>query len=767
MTADPSSQSVEAFLERFFGGENRIELTDVEGAAPGARWARLGPWVAPLRLLPPHPTLLPCWRRSGQRAGHVDWYALVFSERQLRGFSEELLAFVGPTYSTFRGHHAPLDPADPVEAAVLTFTGGRGFRFRAGLSKEDGAAMWKALERWRSVRGRRRERAPEVPRTTWRLLRDFQMSLRAGQPDLAEGHMRVLESECRLDARNLLFLRVQLLAESGRWNELLALPELPDLLRIRYPAPVAQALIEAVYLTHLASFEAAGDAAGAVASFRRDILPEYASLYVTRRGLRSSEALTSFMLAAVAGDPPDRRQGAEVLQIAQSEGLAGGFMYALAALLPAPAAAPAADPLSLAVEAVLDSDYEAALTYAKEAPAGLHRMRILFDCAHALATVQAEAAAVMALDALPETERTAFLAIPLNREFHARLAGNAAGTVVPFGGAAAVPTDWVAWVRRLNTDPTWSRARALQVAQQGALEWSVAALRAHPVAVEELVAVLQATRSPEADETLHLVLPSLIVYLQRDRNTPSREFAPLYEAVIELLVMGTSGGEEDRALFFDLTAALLAFGMTPEQYRVIVGEAVSLWDRYHAPATLTWALDYLDLLLAYPCPDTATRASLLHALLGRLGAFHRKVEDEQWRMLRLLCSDLGEPATFEGLGAPPAAVTAIETDPLEALGKRTIAIYTLTERAGRRAAEVLKRRAPGVRVDLFHDVVGSDRLEQAARNADVFVVVTASATHAATGVIDAERPPSRPLLRPAGKGTASILQSIQTYLEQS
>lgn len=766
MTPEGAIPDTQLFLEQFFGGENRIELKDVE-ARSGASWARLAPWVAPLRLSSPQPTLLPCWRRSGPRAGQVDWYALVFSERQLRGFSEELLAFVGPTYSTFRGHHAPLAPADPVEAAVLAFTGGRGFRFRAGLSKEEGAAMWNALERWRSVRGRRRERSPEVPRTTWRLLRDFQMALRAGQPDLAEGHVRVLESESRLDARNLLFLRVQLLAESGRWTELLSLPELPDLLRVRYPAPVAQALIQAVYRTRLAGHEVASDPSGAVATFRRDILPQFGALYASMRGLRSPEALASFMLAALAGDPPDRRLSVEVLQIAHSEGLAGGFVDVLATLLPAPAPEPAADPLSLAIEAVLDSDYDAALTYAQEAPPGLRRTRILFDCARALGTVRAEAAAVLALDELPEADRTAFLAIPLNREFHARLAGSAAGVAASLGGAEAVPAGWPAWVRRLNTDPAWSRARALQVAQQGALEWSVAALRADPLAIEELVTGLQATRLPEPDETLHLVLPSLIAYLQRDGDTPSREFAPLYEAVIELLVMGTAGGEEDRALFFDLTAALLALGTTPERYRSIVGEAVALWDRYHAPATLTWALDYLDLLIAHPCPDPAARAALLHALLGRLGSFHRKVEDEQWRMLRLLCGDLGEPETFEALGAPPPAIAAIQTDPLEALGKRTIAIYTLTESAGRRAAEVLKRRAPGVRVDLFHDLVGSDRLEHAARSADLFVVVTASATHAATGVIDAERPRGRPLLRPAGKGTASILQSIERHLEQS
>jgi hypothetical protein len=61
-------------------------------------------------------------------------------------------------------------------------------------------------------------------------------------------------------------------------------------------------------------------------------------------------------------------------------------------------------------------------------------------------------------------------------------------------------------------------------------------------------------------------------------------------------------------------------------------------------------------------------------------------------------------------------------------------------------------------------LVGSDRLQHAARTADLFVVVTGSASHAATGFIEAKRPASLPLLHPTGKGTASILQVVQAYL---
>jgi hypothetical protein len=49
----------------------------------------------------------------------------------------------------------------------------------------------------------------------------------------------------------------------------------------------------------------------------------------------------------------------------------------------------------------------------------------------------------------------------------------------------------------------------------------------------------------------------------------------------------------------------------------------------------------------------------------------------------------------------------------------------------------------------------------------VFIVATASAKHAATGFIDAHRSRDLPTLRPAGKGTASMLRALHDYLRSA
>jgi hypothetical protein len=70
-------------------------------------------------------------------------------------------------------------------------------------------------------------------------------------------------------------------------------------------------------------------------------------------------------------------------------------------------------------------------------------------------------------------------------------------------------------------------------------------------------------------------------------------------------------------------------------------------------------------------------------------------------------------------------------------------------------------------VSLCHDLDASKRLKQLAKQTDVFVMVTASAKHAATSAIEDNRPAGMPLLRPAGKGSASMLRVMREHLENA
>jgi hypothetical protein len=95
-----------------------------------------------------------------------------------------------------------------------------------------------------------------------------------------------------------------------------------------------------------------------------------------------------------------------------------------------------------------------------------------------------------------------------------------------------------------------------------------------------------------------------------------------------------------------------------------------------------------------------------------------------------------------------------------------IAVYTLTESAGAQASEALKALAPEVSVRINSDHGGSRPLRALAENADLFVVVAASATHAATDFIRMKRG-DRPLVYTAGRGAISILRAVEEWAMRS
>ena len=94
---------IQTFLDRFFSKPNLLNPE----SKPEIRH-----WIDRLILPEPLATVVPCWCEGKV----IDWYGLAFDARQLRELGESLTAFVGPTYTTFRGQLARLDPADPIEA---------------------------------------------------------------------------------------------------------------------------------------------------------------------------------------------------------------------------------------------------------------------------------------------------------------------------------------------------------------------------------------------------------------------------------------------------------------------------------------------------------------------------------------------------------------------------------------------------------------------------------------------------------------------------
>jgi len=477
------------FLEHFFGDGNQIKLDAIESANGSARM--LQPWLT--RLERNLPSVLPCKHDRG-----TDWYGVARSERELRSLGEYLTAFVGPTWSTFRGQRAQLDLNNPVEASVQAFTSGFAFKFQ-GTSDSNGKShdVWEALKQMRQVLDRRVDQTYETPRATGRVLRDFYMALQACDRPAAEAQLHYLKTHNRLDPQNLLFLKVRMLSDLAAWAELLALPELPDLLGTRRPYEVTQALIRAVYQQELYRFEVTKAAQSAVTYFYEGILPQYSSLYIARSKSRQPETIKSFMLLAIGRAEPDVALKDELLNTPglQPDDLV--YLQQLANLVATPdslSSSTIADPLKQAEEANRDFDYNQVLIWASQSPPSLQKVRLLFDAFYDLRTLDSQREALVAFQELSSNEQEVISRTRYGKDQLELLQG----FIHP---VEKVPDNWVEWIQQLVQNPQWDLA--LDVARRGEQEWDISDLVTEHGAILQFRKLLEtASGQPEAEQTL-------------------------------------------------------------------------------------------------------------------------------------------------------------------------------------------------------------------------------------------------------------------------
>lgn len=741
------------FLEHFFGDGNQIKLDAIESAGGSARM--LQPWL--IRLEQNLPSVLPCKHDRG-----TDWYGVAQSDRELRSLREDLTAFVGPTWSTFRGQRAQLDLNNPVEASVQAFTGGFAFKFQ-GTSDSSGRSreVWQALELMRQVLNHREPSISKAPRATGRVLRDFYMALQASDRSAAEAQLHYLKTRNRLDPQNLLFLKVRMLSDLAAWEELLALPELPDLLGTRRPYEVTQALIRAVYQQELYRFESTKAAQSAVTYFYESIFPQYSNLYVSRSNSRQPETIKSFMLLAIGRTEPDVALKDELLNLPGLNPDDSAYLQQLANLVPTPVSLPSptiADPLKQAEEANQRFDYDQVLIWASQAPSSLQKVRLLFDAFYDLRTLDSQREALVAFQELSSNDQEIISRTRYGKDRLELLRG--------FNHPVEkVPGNWVEWFQQLVQNPQWDLA--LDVARRGEQEWDISDLVTENGAIQQFRTLLEtASGQPETEQTLANALPHLLGTFQNDNQYPRREFMSIYAFLLDLIAVTTSGGDPDLVLFNELTNALLSLGINQDNYNEIVGFSLDLWGQYGSPAKVDWILDFISILIIQPCLNKDIRNQLLFTVAATLRQYIQRIDQMQWYLFSDLIRDLNLEASFPNL--PPSQDTdeVTEVNLLQKLKNKSVLIYTLTEPVAQRVKTTLESICTGINIHLSHAKGGNDQLKTWILNADLVVVVTASAKHAATYFIEDHCAKDK-LLRVNTKGSASLMRELQTFLKEN
>ena len=624
--------AVDDFLAAFFGpGNDAVPGGDLSSEVGG----RLVPNVAPLRAGARTPIVLP---RKQPGSGY-DAYVICWDSAQAAATRALVESFVAHSYAPFDGRPHRLDPADPVDAAVLGLVGAGTTYVLRPPDSAHANGMWTARARLRDLLALRPERSAPVPRPVGRVLAEFHAALAAGNA-AASGELLDELSGAGLSAVNLAYLRVHRLARLGRDVEILNLPALRDVAVSGPPQLVRDAILASWSRVRLRDVLGSGAAFdGAAAVVNRDDALLNALTRPAGAGLSNDAAVAVATVAVVRGDA------------------------ALAGAVEDPDALPAVLRDRLRELLVMASDEAPAAAAAP--PAVPRRWPEVVD---ALAEV---APADVAWQELPSpTAEDEELAAAIERVAYA-VADRAWSLVGPFLNAGDLG------------NPAWRSARAL-----------------------------------------------LVLAVTYDRWAPADVAA--IQALLDVFLRGAPPAAE---------------------YADIVDMLAGSADRWAAPGNALPVLDMVDDLARWPVADEGARLRFACAALEPLSRHRRRLEPEVRWLAGQLAADLAAPFEWD---VPATPDDEAAPDPVTA----RVLLYSLDDHVLQRTAERVANLYPGVVVHQANDHVGSPQLRAHARGADVIVLATRCATHAATGFIRGHASSGAIVVEADGGGSASLMRAV-------
>ena len=666
---------------------------------------------------PGFPGALFAWPRGAGQA--PVFYAAAGTQAQWRRLRPLLLAFAGPTLTDFAGAPTHLDMARPHERVLSG--AGLAAVVRLVPAGETAESTVRALKRLAAMVARTPADAGPPAETTGRLLARIRDDLNAMAINDARRLLERCRSEHRLDALNLKFLDIEILTTAHDWHAIAELGGFDDLTRARRPPAVTAALLEALY------WSAFGDAPPDAQGYARGPRPRARDLIrlpappAMRRG-----AWRLYSLEALAVGAPQGRALAEAALASGAD--LGSLADALAAVVAAPAS-------SVAPE--LAPDAKAAEAGAALIGADLSGSLSAVDHARAL------------LSRLTDAERTDLLRSDQPRR--------ALTSIAETFGEASAPAGWTAWLAAL-ADGAFTTA--LAVARQGAQEWGAGL--GDPVDIAALSEALMAVPDePPSSDRLADGLPHLVAWLQRDPDFPRAAGYPAYESALDRLMLGGRAAAPMLRSAGVLAKAMLSIGPTPAAYRRLLADLLEFSGQGAGARTSYWLIELLEETVSASAPDQDARDRFWRDALARLVPIAQRLSSLQRASLVRLAAGLGGQPTLPAALAMGPGID-VDDDLARRLAGKMVAVYTLTETAAKQARDVLRSLVPDLDVRVSSDHGGSRALRALAENADLFVIVAASATHAATDFIRARRA-DRPLAYAAGRGSVSILRAVEEW----
>lgn len=744
------------FLECFFSDGNAIRWDQYQSEEPNSPIrSTLTPWVTRFEMQR-SPFCLP---RVDPQSKQTTWYVMCSDPREARSMREALQAFIGPTYADFNGELAAYADGDSIDHLChATF---RSLVFRLPVKNGgDRKKVNSLLAALIDFRDRESSRSLAAIKPIGRLLRDLEMAIIACNEESAWQIYAEIRSRGRLSAVNLSFLRVHILGSFDHWTEILSMPNLSDLLQVRRPKRISEQIAKSVYHQFFLKHEEANNPESAIDSYR-SVGVRYQTLVRSTDGLQSPDAIKFAVLNSVAVVPPNRELAERLIESSVCE-RDRPWCRELLSKLETPST------VTSVVEPVKSSDM-ADLRYNEgnfdEA------FELYMDQPQTYVSVCRVLETAVEIDNKSTSEKAFAYLNAASHEIQGRVLGRkvCASHIEKLtsilGQSPTKQTKPILslseWIERVDNGETTEKL--IQVLDYGIHDWANEPTF-NPTTLAE---ALGRSRKGAPAETVRNAVPLFLREFLVVR-VPSRENKPLYNSLIELLIYDDTIGSDDLIAVEHLVEAILTIAPSYEpgnnDFLFAADVTKQLWETVAAPRHLDWALSMLDLLIDTGTQVHASVTPVLAAIIDSFRSWSRRVSDDQWEMLDLLAHDLELAEMLKGLRPEISEEFTDQRGCVRSvLRGKTIAVYSLTERIARRFGQLAERTFDEISLHYIHDKVLTARMKALASSADVFIINTWDAKHAATNGVKDNRPQSSTTLMPRGKSASSLLRSLREW----
>ena len=410
----------------------------------------------------------------------------------------------------------------------------------------------------------------------------------------------------------------------------------------------------------------------------------------------------------------------------------------IVAAAPASAAAAPPRPSGSALELYHDGDYWAALQAAESEGTGRSAASVALAAAVNIGDSASAVRALAMLDALTPEDRAQLLASSVECSFHDQLLSRTS--------EARVPASWLDWL-------TGQWADRPDLLAEWAAQWHRTPEALDQAAGELAMEFLDALNDGRRGRVRN-GLPVFVEWLVQDGLPPSG--VGLAATIVDIL-LSSEPGRTERQVSLVLLEEVLLVGCTAQEYTELV-DAVSRQLPLLGPRDANWLAQCLDLFLLFSSPDLPRRTGLVADAAGIATAWIDRLEQADSAALYYVFADAGIP-----FATPPAAATASSEHALREF--RTVGIYSLLESATRVATDRIRAMFPNVDVRTSSGHVNSDSLTALVRGADVMLVQTSHAKHAATNAIDVASPDPTRLVLVHGRGATALVRALLAWTQ--